>query len=154
MKLPYQSLCFVSVLILLMLVATAQAQDIIVEDAWIRGVPHAAKTTAAFMTIVNPGPEEKVLKSVTSDVAKTLQVHTMEQVGEIMKMKQVNELRISANGKTVLAPKGYHIMLIGLVRPINEGETIPLSLNFADGTSVGVNAIVRKWAKMAPMSHN
>ena len=153
MKLLYRSLCFVSVL-MLMFVATAQAQEIIVEDAWIRGVPHSAKTTAAFMSIENTGPEEKVLKSVTADVAEMLQIHTMEQVGEVMKMKKINELRIPANGKTVLAPKGYHIMLIGLLRPIDEGDTIPLSLSFADGTTVGVNVIVRKWGKMAPMSQH
>jgi len=44
-------------------------------------------------------------------------------------------------------------MLIGLLGPISEGETIPLSLNFADGTIVNVDAVVRKWGPMSPMSH-
>jgi len=71
-----------------------------------------------------------------------------------MKMKELSELRIPANGQTVLAPKGYHIMLIGLVRPINEGENIPLSLNFADRATVEVEAVVKKWGLMPPMSHH
>ena len=153
MKLLYRCLCFFNV-ILLMFIATSQAQEIIVKDAWIRGIPHSAKATAAFMAIQNTGPDEMVLKSVTSEVAEIVQIHTMEQVGEIMKMKEINELRIPANGQTVLAPKGYHIMLIGLLRPINEGETIPLSLSFVDGATVGVDAVVRKWGTMAPMSHH
>jgi hypothetical protein len=78
----------------------------------------------------------------------------MEQVGEIMKMKEVSELRIPANGQAILAPKGYHIMLIGLVRPIKEGESIPLSLNFADRATVVVDAVVKKWGSMPPMSHH
>ena len=105
------------------------------------------------MTIQNTGSDEMILQSATSDSAKIVQIHTMEQVGEIMKMKEIGELRIPANGQTALAPKGYHIMLIGLLKPIVEGEILPLELNFADGTSVPVDAVVKKWGPMAPMSH-
>jgi copper(I)-binding protein len=133
--------------------STAQAQGILVNDAWIRGIPPSATTTAAFMTIQNTGPNEMVLKSASSEIAVIVQIHTMEQVGEIMKMKEVGELRVPAKGQTVLAPQGYHIMLIDLLKPITEGETIPLSLNFADGTIVSVDAVVRKWGKIAPMGH-
>jgi copper(I)-binding protein len=134
--------------------ANAGAQRITVEDAWIRGIPPAATTTAAFMTIHNAGPDDAVLKSAGCEVAETVQIHTMEQVGEIMKMKEVSELRIPANGQAILAPKGYHIMLISLVRPIEEGETIPVSLNFTDGATVVVDAVVKKWGSMAPMHHH
>jgi len=139
---------------MLIFVVSAAAQEIIVEDAWVRGVPHSAKTTAAFMSIQNNGSEEMVLKSASCEVAEVVEIHTMEQVGEIMKMKQINELRIPGNGQTALAPKGYHIMLMGLIRPINEGETIPLTLNFGEGLSVAVDAVVKKWGPMAPMSHD
>ena len=94
------------------------------------------------------------MSSAASDIAEMVQIHTMEQVGEMMKMKEISELRIPANGQTVLAPKGNHIMLIGLHKSIAEGETIPLSLKFADGTTVSVDAVVRKWGPMAPMSHH
>ena len=106
------------------------------------------------MTIHNTGPDEMVLKSVASDAAEIAQIHVMEHVGEIMKMKEVGELRIAANGQTLLAPNGYHIMLIGLFKPVVEGETIPLVLNFAGGETVAVDAVVKKWAPMSPMSHN
>ena len=53
-----------------------------------------------------------------------------------------------------LKPGSYHIMLIGLVRPIKEGESIPLSLNFADRPTVVVDAVVKKWGSMPPMSHH
>lgn len=153
MKLLGRLLCCFHV-IMLMCVVTAAAQEIMVKDAWVRGVPHSAKTTAAFMSIQNTGADETVLTSANCEVAEVVQIHTMEQVGEVMKMKQIHELRIPANGQTALAPKGYHIMLMGLIRPINEGETIPLRLNFADGLSVAVDAVVKKWGPMAPMSHD
>lgn len=137
-----------------MFISTAHAQRILVNEAWIRGVPASAKTTAAFMTIQNTGVEEIVLKSAACEIAEVVQIHSMEQVGEIMKMKEISELRIPASEEKVLAPKGYHIMLIGLLKPIAEGEMVHLSLDFADGSTVKVEAVVRKWAPMAPMSHN
>jgi len=148
-----RSLCFLTVF-LLQSIANAGAQGITVQDAWIRGIPPSATTTAAFMTIHNAGSDDAILKSADCEVAETVQIHTMEQVGEIMKMKEVSELRIPANGQAILAPKGYHIMLIGLVRPIKEGESIPLSLNFTDRPTVVVDAVVKKWGSMPPMSHH
>ncbi len=153
MKLLSRSLCFLTVFLLLSF-ANAGAQGITVQDAWIRGIPPSATTTAAFMTIHNTGSDDAVLKSADCDVAETVQIHTMEQVGEIMKMKEMSELRIPANGQAILAPKGYHIMLIGLIRPINEGETISLSLNFTDRATVAADAVVKKWGSMPPMSHH
>ena len=153
MKRIYHCFCLMN-LLLLTCIAIAQAQGILVNDAWVRGIPPSAKNTAAFMTIKNAGYEEMVLKSAVCECAEVVQIHTMEQVDEIMKMKELSELRIPANGQVALAPKGYHVMLIGLLRPIAEGETIPLSLNFADGTTVNVDAVVRKWGPMAPMSHH
>ena len=147
----FSRFCFVQAFLLIM-IANAQAQGIMVNDAWIRGVPPSAKTTAAFMTIQNNRPDEMVLDSATSEIAEAVQIHAMEQVGEMMKMKEISELRIPANEQAVLAPKGYHIMLIGLLRPLAEGETIPLILNFRDGSTVAVDAVVRKWGTMAPMS--
>jgi len=148
-----RSLCFLTVFLLLS-IANAWAQGITVDDAWIRSIPPSATTTAAFMIIHNTDSDDAVLISADCDIAETVQIHTMEQVGEIMKMKEVSELRIPANEQAVLAPKGYHIMLIGLVRPIQEGETIPLSLNFSGRATVAVDAVVKKWASMAPMSHH
>lgn len=153
MQLLSRSFCFLTVFLLLS-IANVGAQGITVQDAWIRGIPPSATTTAAFMTIHNAGSDDAILKSADCEVAETVQIHTMEQVGEIMKMKEVSELRIPANGQAILAPKGYHIMLIGLVRPIKEGESIPLSLNFADRATVVVDAVVKKWGSMPPMSHH
>ena len=153
MQLLSRSLCFLTVFLLLS-IANAWAQGITVDDAWIRSIPPSATTTAAFMIIHNTDSDDAVLISAGCDIAETVQIHTMEQLGEIMKMKEVSELRIPANEQAVLAPKGYHIMLIGLVRPIQEGETIPLSLNFSGRATVAVDAVVKKWASMAPMSHH
>ena len=152
MKTIYRCCClmFASWLIF---ISTAQAEGIIVTDPWVRGVPPSAKSSAAFMTIENTGSAEMMLVSASSELAEIVEIHTMEQVGEMMKMKEIQNLSIPANGSTALAPKGYHIMLIGLLRPLSEGETVSISLNFANGTIVTVDAVVRKWGP-TPMHHH
>lgn len=132
----------------MLLAVIAQAQEpnrtILVSQAWIRAMPPSMKMTGAYLTIENATGTELVLESAATNVARSVQIHRMEQVGEIMKMKQISEIRIPAGGRAVLAPKGYHLMLIDLLRPLQEGETIPLVLNFAGGTTVNVDAVVSK----------
>lgn len=125
--------------------AQSPSQAILVTQAWIRAVPPSMKTTAAYLTIENTTDAELVLQSASTIIAQTVQIHQMEQVGEVMKMKEVGELRIPVGGRAVLAPKGFHLMLIDLLRPLKEGETIPLVLNFTSGSSVKVDAVVSKW---------
>ena len=150
MKAIYRCFCLLTVSCL-MFIATAQAGEILVDDVWIRGVPPSAKSTAAFMTIQNKGSEDMVLVSAVCEIAELVQIHTMEHVGDMMKMMEIKELSVPANGEAALAPMGNHIMLIGLTRPVTEGEKIPITLNFADGTSVSVDAEVKKWG---PMGHH
>lgn len=149
----YRCFCLL-IFICLVSIATTQAQGLNVDGAWIRGVPPSAKSTAAFMTIQNNGTDDMILVSASCEIAELVQVHTMEHVGEMMKMKEIKELLVPAKGEAVLAPMGYHIMLIDLTRAITEGETILLSLNFADGTKVNIDAVVKKWGPMEqPMGH-
>jgi copper(I)-binding protein len=134
----------------LLFAAAALAQEpsrtILVSHAWIRAMPPSMKMTGAYLTIENATDAELVLQSASTAVAQTVQIHRMEQVGEVMKMKEIGELRIPAGGRAELKPKGYHLMLIDLLRPLQEGETIPLVLNFAGGASLTVDALVSKWA--------
>ena len=125
--------------------AQGLSQEILISQAWIRSMPPSMKTTAAYLTIENATGADLVLHSASTAVARTVEIHRMEQVGEIMKMKEVGELRIPAGERAVLAPKGSHLMLIDLLRPLKEGETIPLALNFNGDTNVEVDAVVSKW---------
>lgn len=51
-------------------------------------------------------------------------------------MRNVKFLEIPARGRLELKPSGKHLMLLSLKRPLREGETIPLTLYFADGTGL------------------
>ena len=46
-------------------------------------------------------------------------------------MQPVSSITVPAGGKAVLAPGGFHIMLIGLRHDLKAGEAVPLRLHFA-----------------------
>ena len=62
--------------------------------------------------------------------------------GGMMGMQPVARLEIPAGGTVELKPGGYHIMLMGLARPLKEGDEIELTLSFAKAGDVKVKAKV------------
>lgn len=55
-----------------------------------------------------------------------------------MKMQQVMEIALPAGTAVELKPGGYHVMFIGLVNPLQTGETIELTLTFQNAGEVVV----------------
>lgn len=135
----------------LLLIGVAHAQEpgqnILVSHAWVRAMPPSVKNTAAYMTIENKTGGELVLQSARTTAARIVELHKMEQAGNVMTMKEVNTLRIPAGGSLVLEPKSFHLMIIDLLKPLAEGETIPIVLDFDGGIHVTVNAVVHKWGE-------
>ena len=98
---------------------------------------------AAYMTLKNSGTADKLVKA-ESDVAGTVELHTVEMVEGVMKMRPVEGgIDIPANGEQVLKPGGFHIMLIGLKQELKPGEKIALKLQFERAGTVDVQAEVR-----------
>ena len=63
--------------------------------------------------------------------------------GEMMGMQPIARLEIPAGGTVQLAPGGYHVMLIGLTKDLNVGDTVQVTLKFEKAGDVTVTAQVR-----------
>lgn len=99
-----------------------------VSDAWVRGTVQGQTATGAFMSLKSAG--DVVLKSAVSPVAGKIEIHEMRMEGNVMRMKAVPQLEVLA-GKTVeLGPGGYHVMLLGLKKPLAKGEKVSIKLSF------------------------
>lgn len=124
--------------------ATALAQ-VSVSEPWVRATVPQQKATGAFMQLT--AAEDAKLVEVRSPAAKVVEVHEMAMEGNVMKMRAIPALALPAGKPVALKPGGYHIMLIDLVAPVKEGETVPLTLvvEGKDGkrTTVDVAATVR-----------
>lgn len=122
----------------------AQGTTVSAHDAWVREAPAGRKVTAVFVIVENKGTVPRRIVSGVTDVADTLELHEMKQVGASMQMSPVQAIDLPAGGKAELKPGGLHLMLFGLKRPLAPGDTVKLTLTLDDGTNVPVTADVRK----------
>ena len=124
-----------------------------IDDPYVRLVPSGTTTTGAFMTIHNASSAERKLVKATSPISDKVQLHTHMNENGVMKMRPVTHIVVPAHGKAELKPGSYHVMLIDLKAPLKEGEAVPLTLSFDDGSTQRVDAPVRKPHDGAPTGH-
>ena len=125
-----------------------------IDDPYVRLTPPNAPASGAFMLIANDGNENRLLLKAQSPVAKTVELHTHVADHGVMKMRPVASIAVDAKGQVELKPGSYHIMLIDLKQALNEGDAVPLTLTFDDGSSQQISAPVRKIQATAPaMNH-
>jgi len=102
-------------------------------------------TSAVYMTINSD--TDNALTSVESDVAGAVELHmTMVDDNDVASMMQQAEIVLPAGEDVILEPGGLHIMLIDVQETLIEGETLPLTLIFADGATVDVDAMIQNEA--------
>jgi periplasmic copper chaperone A len=132
-------------------VAFAQGNEasIDIEQPWARATPAGALTGVVYMTLKNKTNTADRLIGASSNVAAQVQIHEMAVVDGIMQMRQVaGGLVIAAGGSVILKPSSYHVMLIGLKRPLVAGETLPLTLTFANAGNISVTVPVQAMGAM------
>ena len=121
--------------------ADVKVGNLSIDDVWARtGQP--GQVSAAFMDVKNKGTADKIV-SAHCDCAKATELHDMKMADGKMLMMQVPAMDVPANGELKLKPGGYHIMLIGLNRPLAAGETLPIKLKFEKAGEVTVHAQVK-----------
>ncbi|MCX8085826.1 MAG: copper chaperone PCu(A)C [Rhodocyclaceae bacterium] len=124
--------------------AAAGAESISVVEPYVRLTPPGSRATAAYMVVKNGSEANLAIVKADSPAAKLVELHTHLNDGGVMRMRQVKEIPLPAKGEAVLAPGGYHVMLIDLKAPLKEGEKIPISLGFSDGSTKTFEAPVKK----------
>jgi len=96
-----------------------------------------------FLIIRNTTAQPDRLVSATSPAAGRLELHTHIRDGDVMRMRPVNDIPVPANGEVTLQPGGLHLMLIGLTRPMEVGQTIPVTLRFERAGEVTIQFAVQ-----------
>lgn len=132
------------------LLASAADSALRIDAPYVRLVPPNAPASAAFMLISNSGSAQRQLVKAQSPVAQTVELHTHVDDHGVMKMRPVANIAVDANSQVELKPGSYHIMLTGLKQPLNEGDAVPITLIFDDGSSQQISAPVRKIQAAAP----
>ena len=101
----------------------------------------AGRPGAVFLTIDNKGSEDKLL-SASSSMTNRVELHTHKMDGGVMKMRRIESISVTANGKTELKSGGLHIMLFNVDKLPEKGSEVPLTLTFEKAGKVDIKAIV------------
>lgn len=119
-----------SVLLLSLSAATAQAGDApVVSQAWARATPPGVEVGAAYMVITG-GSRDDRLAGASSERAGMVELHDVIESDGVAKMRGIEALEIPAKGRVELAPKGRHLMLMGLDAPLVAGQRFEVTLRF------------------------
>ncbi|GAB1421652.1 hypothetical protein MASR2M15_18330 [Anaerolineales bacterium] len=107
--------------------------------------PTSAATSAVYGEIQNHSQRDETLIAVTSNVASQVEIHlsSVDEQG-IARMEEQKELLIPAGESLLLEPGALHIMLMGLNQPLNEGDSITVTLIFSSGLETPSTVIVKK----------
>lgn len=121
--------CALCVMPAILLCASSLAiAQVSIGNPWVRGTVGGMRATGAFMQI--DSKTDVTLIGAASPVARVVEVHEMAVVDNVMRMRAVASLAVPAGKPVMLEPGGYHVMLIGLEKPITPGTSVPITLTF------------------------
>jgi hypothetical protein len=136
--------------------AAAQAADydvgsIHISQPWARATPKGAASAAAYMTITNNGKTADKVNCVSSDASAECQIHTMTMDNGVMQMRPVEGgLEIKPGETVTLKPGGFHMMLVNLKHPLEQGNTMKATLKFDNASTVDVDYPIAAIGAAAP----
>ena len=107
-------------------VSSAAFAQVTVKDPWVRGTVAQQKASGAFMLLQSA--TDARLVSAASPVAGVVEIHEMRMEGDVMRMRAVTGLDLPAGSTVELKPGGYHVMLMDLKKPLQDGDMVPLTL--------------------------
>lgn len=123
--------------------ADVTAGTLVVSEPWTRATPPGARVGGGYLTVTNTGVEADTLVSVASTASEKTELHMMKTEDGVMTMRPAEGgIEIPAGGTLTLEPGGYHIMFIRPKAPFKQGESVPLTLNFAKAGAVRVELVV------------
>lgn len=130
--------------------APVWAGEIEAGEAWARARMPEARAGAAYVTLTNRGGGADTLLSAASPVAETVELHTHIMDGNIMQMRQVENIPLPAGETVTLQPGGLHVMLIGLKEPLTEGKAFPVTFSFEKAPPMTLKVTVKGMAAGSP----
>lgn len=108
------------------------------------GMGMGGANSAMYMTIHNHSDQPDRLIKAESDVAEVVELHNVAEKDGVMAMFPVEGIDVPAQGQAELKPGSFHVMLIGLTRDLNVGDTVTVTLTFEQSDPLTVAAEVRE----------
>ena len=124
-----------------------QVGEVIVKHPYAMPSAHGSKNGAVFLKhIKNSGKVADQLVSVRTQVANKAEIHEMKMDGDVMKMRAITGIDIPPGAEVSVAKgnaKGFHLMLLGLKKPLKDGDKFAMWLTFKNAGEVEVEVWVQ-----------
>jgi len=130
----------------------AVQHGITVTGAWARPTIAKMRISAAYFQAAITDGEDRLI-AVKTPAAEKAEFHQHIMENGVAKMRPVDSVAVTPGQPAVFKPGGYHVMIMGLKGPLNEGDTFPLTLTFEKAGDVAVDVMVMKKAAMDHGAH-
>lgn len=112
-----------------------------INDAYARSTN--PKTAAVFLQLANHRAVDCTLQSVSTKAAERAELHTHVETDGVMRMTHlVDGITVRAGEMHELVRGGDHVMLLGLTRPLEQGDSLTMTFDFGDCGTEEAEAVV------------
>ena len=127
--------------------AENDAAPLSMSGAWAKAA-EAGGMTGAFGTLENSGSEDVTVVSASSPAASTVELHevAMDDDGAMVMREIEGGFVVPAGSDYLLEPGASHLMLMGLTDGLLAGDTVTITLELADGSTLDVDAVAKDFA--------
>ena len=110
---------------------------------WARAPSATALEAGGFFTLINKAGEPDRLIAAASSAAGKIEIHGIKIVGPDMRMRLLERgLGLPPDTPITLKPRGYHLLIQELVKPLAKGDRLTVTLTFEKAGPQQVELIV------------
>ena len=120
-----------------------KAGSLEIQHPWSRATPKGATVAGGYMKIINTGTTPDRLIGGSTEVAGKFEIHEMSMDNGVMKMRPLPSGVEIKPGQTVeFKPGSYHLMFVGITKPLEQGKPVKGTLQFEKAGKVDVEYTV------------
>jgi hypothetical protein len=123
-------------------VHATEAEHVHASGAWIRVLP-GNLPAGGYVTLRNDGDQPAALEGASSSDYASVMLHQSSTDTGMGRMRMVDRLDVPAHGQVALSPGGYHLMLMDATQPVQPGQTVRITLRFADGSTLATDFVAK-----------
>ncbi len=94
------------------------------EQGSINQPPAGSMMAAGYLKIKNTSDTDLRIVSARSDRFKMVELHLTTMEGDVAKMRKQKFIEVKAGGSLELKHGAHHLMLMGMKKPLDKGESI------------------------------
>ena len=134
--------------------AVAPARDLepahvglMAHEPWSRPLAPGATVAAGYMHLMNHTAQPETLVGASAEGVGRIEIHDIIDVDGVKQMRPVEGgVPLAVDGMAAFQPGGKHLMFFDVTRSWAEGDTVPVTLTFASGTTATVDFVVSAMA--------